>query len=79
MSENDVPTSQTPSMAQDSARQEPEVPEFKVSAINSGSSTWAEEMELNWTKVITRDNLLGLKNFFKQGMDIAVVEEKVHS
>jgi hypothetical protein len=32
---------------------------------------------MNWWKTVTRDNLLGLRDFFKQGMDFSVIEEKV--
>ena len=48
-----------------------------VAPVRSASSTWQEEMELNWKEMLVRDDLLSLRNFFKQGMDIAVMEEKV--
>ena len=50
---------------------------FKLTPIQSESSTWQEEIVLNWNKVVVRDDLLGLRNFFKQGMTVTVVEEKV--
>ena len=34
-------------------------------------------MEIKWTKVVVRDDLLHLRDFFKDGIDIAVMEEKV--
>ena len=50
---------------------------FKLTPIPSESSPWQEEIVLNWNKVVVRDDLLGLRNFFKQGMTVNVVEEKV--
>ena len=50
---------------------------FKLTAVNSESSGWQEEIVLNWNKVVVRDDLLGLRNFFKQGMAVNVIEEKV--
>ena len=50
---------------------------FKLSAVNSEPSGWQEEIVLNWNQVIVRDDLLGLRKFFKQGMTVNVVEEKV--
>jgi hypothetical protein len=51
--------------------------EIQVEAIKSEGGIWAEEMELNWSQVAVRDDLLTLRNFFKQGMDFSVVEELV--
>lgn len=53
--------------------EEPEV--IKVGAINSGLGPWSEDIQLNWSQVVIRDDLLALRNFFKQGMDIIVMEE----
>ena len=50
---------------------------FKLTAINSEPSGWQEEIVLNWNRVVVRDDLLGLRNFFKQGMTVNVIEEKV--
>jgi hypothetical protein len=38
---------------------------------------WAEDIQLNWSQVVIRDDLLALRNFFKQGMTISVMEEMV--
>ena len=38
---------------------------------------WAEDMEISWTEVFSRDDLLHVRDFFKMGMDVAVMEEKV--
>lgn len=38
---------------------------------------WSEDIQLNWSQVVIRDDLLGLRNFFKQGMNIMVMEEMV--
>ena len=52
-------------------------PSMQLAPIRSASSTWQEDMELNWEEMVVRDDLLSLRNFFKQGMDITVMEEKV--
>src|SRR6218665_176730 len=41
------------------------------------TSDWMEDMVLNWTNVVTRSNLLELRNFTQAGMMISVMEEKV--
>jgi len=41
------------------------------------TSDWMEDMVLNWTNVVTRSNLLELRNFTQAGMIISVMEEKV--
>lgn len=46
-------------------------------AFDSVKSTWEENIELSWVKVQTRDNLLAVRNFLKNGIDLAVMEEKV--
>ncbi|XP_052246796.1 leucine-rich repeat-containing protein 43-like isoform X3 [Dreissena polymorpha] len=48
---------------------------IKVSPVDSAKLSWAEELECNWTKAVVRDDLLALRDFFKQGMQIAVMEE----
>ncbi|KAK2148905.1 hypothetical protein LSH36_476g02066 [Paralvinella palmiformis] len=54
-------------------------PSMQLAPIRSASSTWQEDMELNWEEMVVRDDLLSLRNFFKQGMDITVMEEKILS
>ena len=49
----------------------------QVSPVDSAKLSWAEELECNWTKAVVRDDLLALRDFFKQGMQIAVMEEVV--
>ncbi|VDI58225.1 Hypothetical predicted protein [Mytilus galloprovincialis] len=51
---------------------------IKESPLNSGMGPWSEDIQLNWSQVVIRDDLLGLRNFFKQGMNIMVMEEMVH-
>ena len=58
---------------------EPEEDIIKEAPINSEMGPWSEDIQLNWSQVILRDDLLGLRNFFKQGMSIAVMEEMVRS
>lgn len=53
--------------------EEPEV--IKEEPINSGMGPWSEDIQLNWSQVVIRDDLLALRNFFKQGMTISVMEE----
>ena len=53
--------------------------EVKLEPVSSTVSSWSEEMELNWSTLLLRDDLTGLRNFFKQGMDINIVEEKVRA
>ncbi|XP_076108819.1 leucine-rich repeat-containing protein 43-like isoform X7 [Mytilus galloprovincialis] len=48
---------------------------IKESPLNSGMGPWSEDIQLNWSQVVIRDDLLGLRNFFKQGMNIMVMEE----
>ena len=55
--------------------EEPEV--IKEEPINSGMGPWAEDIQLNWSQVVIRDDLLALRNFFKQGMTMSVMEEMV--
>ena len=50
-----------------------------LAPLRSGACTWAEEVELQWSTTVTRDNLLALRDFFKQGMKITVLEQVVHS
>ncbi|XP_071178346.1 leucine-rich repeat-containing protein 43-like isoform X13 [Mytilus edulis] len=50
---------------------------IKESPLNSGMGPWSEDIQLNWSQVVIRDDLLGLRNFFKQGMNIMVMEEMV--
>ena len=38
---------------------------------------WAEDMAVEWSEWLTRDDLLHVRDFFKKGMDITVMEEKV--
>ncbi|XP_063396913.1 leucine-rich repeat-containing protein 43-like isoform X3 [Mytilus trossulus] len=48
---------------------------IKESPLNSGMGPWSENIQLDWSQVVIRDDLLGLRNFFKQGMNIMVMEE----
>merc|ERR1711974_513028 len=52
-------------------------PRIKLSPVNTDPQKWAEELEMNWTIDLTRDDLLALRDFFKQGMDFTVVEQVV--
>ena len=52
-------------------------PAIKLAPVNSASSPWSEEMDINWTRTVARDDLLSLRDFLRQGMAIHVVEEKV--
>ncbi|XP_005091563.1 leucine-rich repeat-containing protein 43 [Aplysia californica] len=52
-------------------------PRIKLAPVNTEPQPWGEELELNWMADLTRDDLLGLRDFFKQGMDFSVVEQVV--
>ncbi|XP_033748327.1 leucine-rich repeat-containing protein 43-like isoform X3 [Pecten maximus] len=54
---------------------EEETQELQLEAIKLGGTTWAEEVELDASQLVVRDELLDLRNFFKQGMQFSVVEE----
>ncbi|KAL5016013.1 hypothetical protein ScPMuIL_005602 [Solemya velum] len=54
-----------------------EPPHVKLSAVMTDPQIWMEELELNWSKVIVRDDLLALRDFLMQGMEFSVVEEVV--
>ncbi|XP_033748335.1 leucine-rich repeat-containing protein 43-like isoform X10 [Pecten maximus] len=56
---------------------EEETQELQLEAIKLGGTTWAEEVELDASQLVVRDELLDLRNFFKQGMQFSVVEEMV--
>ena len=46
--------------------------------VDSESCMWKEgDLELSWQKILVRDDLLGLRDFFVIGMQLQVVEEKV--
>jgi len=63
------------------AREATPVPEpaIKLAPVNTEPQPWSEEIELNWTVDLTRDDLLTLRDFFKQGMDFSVVEQVILS
>ena len=47
-------------------------------AVKSTSSEWTDEdMVLDWTQQFTVDRLQMLRDFFVEGMNVNVVEEKV--
>ena len=48
-----------------------------LAPITSVGKPWAEEIELDWKVDVTRFDLTGLRDFFKQGMDFSVIEEMV--
>lgn len=52
-------------------------PQIRLSPINSASSEWAEDIQLNWVKTVCRDDLIAFRDFLKEGMKIAIIEEKV--
>ncbi|XP_053375749.1 leucine-rich repeat-containing protein 43-like isoform X3 [Mercenaria mercenaria] len=54
---------------------ETEVRTVKTAPVDSEKHVWAEEVECNWSQAVVRDDLLLLRDFFKQGMQISVVEE----
>ena len=55
----------------------PLMPAYSLAPVNSASSEWAEDIQLNWTKTFCRDDLQGCRDFLKEGMKICVMEEKV--
>ncbi|KAK2157160.1 hypothetical protein NP493_1901g00010 [Ridgeia piscesae] len=54
-------------------------PHFGVAEIRSTLMPWAEMIDVNWVTMVTRDDLLSLRNFFISGMEAAIVEEKILS
>ncbi|KAK3083802.1 hypothetical protein FSP39_003399 [Pinctada imbricata] len=77
---DEVPPSTTPKSEDGLTRgqsTEPTTVTIVVEPVKSGAGNWAEEIEINWSQVVVRDDLLQLRNFFKKGMDIAVMEEMV--
>ena len=58
-------------------RPECTTPHFGVAEIRTTPMPWAEMIDTNWVTMAIRDDLLSLRNFFRAGMDAAIVEEKV--
>ena len=52
-------------------------PRIKLAPVNSEPKSWCEELQLDWSIDLVRDDLLTLRDFFKQGMDFTVVEQVV--
>ncbi len=52
-------------------------PQLALSPLLSQGAVWAEEIMLDWEEIVVRDNLLGLRDFFKEGICIRLKEEKV--
>nr|XP_019925189.2 leucine-rich repeat-containing protein 43 isoform X10 [Crassostrea gigas] len=76
---DEIPLSVTPKQSEEAEQDETmeAKTEIQLEAIKSEGGIWAEEIELNWSQVAVRDELLTLRNFLKQGMDFSVVEEMV--
>jgi len=51
----------------------------QLAAVDSVKLPWAEEIECGWTAAVVRDDLLALRDFLKQGMEVKVIEEMVHN
>lgn len=77
---DEIPVSATPKQSEEAEQDETmeAKTEIQLEAIKSEGGIWAEEIELNWSQVAVRDELLTLRNFLKQGMDFSVVEEMVN-
>ena len=60
-----------------SNRTEELTPRIKLAPVNSDPKPWSEELQLEWSIDLVRDDLLTLRDFFKQGMDFTVVEQVV--
>lgn len=54
---------------------EDDIRSIKTSPVDSEKHPWADEIECNWSQTVVRDDLLSLRDFFKQGMQISVLEE----
>ncbi|KAJ8313023.1 LOW QUALITY PROTEIN: hypothetical protein KUTeg_010396 [Tegillarca granosa] len=66
----------SPSKQDGGGSDQDEKPSIQIAPVNSEGGHWsAEEIELNWSQVVVRDDLLSLRNFFKQGMNFSVIEE----
>lgn len=53
--------------------------EVPLAAVKSEGATWEEEIKLDWSETVVRDDLLSLRNFVQQGMEFRVVEETILS
>ena len=51
--------------------------QIKLAAVLSEKVNWAEEVEMNWFKTLTRYDLVALRDFFRDGVQVQVIEEKV--
>ncbi|XP_021349907.1 leucine-rich repeat-containing protein 43-like isoform X3 [Mizuhopecten yessoensis] len=67
--------SSTPKVDEQEQIEEEEKQELQLEAIKLGGAIWAEEVELDTSQLVVRDELLDLRNFFKQGMQFSVIEE----
>ena len=50
---------------------------FQLLPITSEKYPWGEDIEANWNQMVVRDDLISLRDFLKQGMEISVLEEMV--
>lgn len=61
----------------DQEQQATKLPTIPLASITSVSKPWAEEIEMDWKVDVVRDDLMALRDFFRQGMHFMVVEEMV--
>lgn len=52
-------------------------PRVILAPIKSVIKPWAAEIDMDWRSVVTRFDLIALRDFLKQGMEFSVVEEMV--
>ncbi|XP_025090647.1 leucine-rich repeat-containing protein 43-like isoform X2 [Pomacea canaliculata] len=50
---------------------------LQLAPVNTDTKPWAEVIEMNWQTNLVRDDLIVLRDFFKQGMNISVIEQVV--
>lgn len=58
-------------------REAEDISELRLAPLNSEAYPWQEEMTFNWAADINRSNLLTVRNFFRMGMDVSIVEQTV--
>ncbi|XP_069135935.1 leucine-rich repeat-containing protein 43-like isoform X3 [Argopecten irradians] len=73
--EKESPAKSSTPKCEEQEKAEEETQELQLEAIKLGGATWAEEVEIDASQLVVRDELLDLRNFFKQGMQFSVVEE----
>ncbi|XP_064612795.1 LOW QUALITY PROTEIN: leucine-rich repeat-containing protein 43-like [Liolophura sinensis] len=54
-----------------------ETTRFALAPVQSDGLPWSEDLEINWSTQVVRDDLVKLRDFFRAGMELRILEEKV--